>query len=48
MSNLRISGCPIEGYIDDFLTKGNTIDACTANVIKIVTLFDRLGFVCAS
>ena len=45
MSALRLSGCPIEGYIDDFLTKGKTFEHCRNNVLKTVKLFDKIGFV---
>ena len=45
MSKLRLAGCIIEGYIDDFFTQGGTSKACSSNIEKIITLFDKLGFV---
>lgn len=45
MSQLRLSGCPIEGYIDDFITNATSKEACNSNIDKIITMFDSLGFV---
>jgi len=45
MSKFRLEGCPIEGYIDDFITLAQEENRCASNVEKIVTMLDNLGFV---
>ena len=44
LSHLRMKGCYVVGYIDDFFTKGNTKVICKVHLKDIVELFTRLGF----
>ena len=46
LSYLRdIENIIISGYLDDFHLQGADYDTCAGNVLKAVTLFDKLGFV---
>ena len=44
LSHLRMKGCYIIGYIDDFFTKSGTKIKCKMHLKEIIDLFTRLGF----
>ena len=45
VTTLHFENVPLNGYIDDFFTKGDTFSKCEENIHKTVRLYDKLGFV---
>ena len=45
ITNLHFENLPLNGYIDDFLTKGDTFSIYEANIHKTMRLYDKVGYV---
>ena len=45
ITTLHFENVPLSGYVDDFLTKGDTSSICEENIHKTMHLYDKFGFV---